>query len=367
MNFDTSRNENKPLILAYYLPQYHPIKENDKWWGKGFTEWTNVGKAVPLFKGHYQPKVPADLGYYDLRLPIVREQQAELAREAGISGFCYWHYWFGNRRQLLNEIIDDVIKSGKPNFPFCFGWANESWKAKQWNKDGKGDQLLIEQTYNGEQDYRQHFEYALKAFKDTRYIKIDNKPLFLIYKPFLLPDDFVTYWQKWAREEGFNGIYFVARLIDNETEDAILKKGINVFTRERWAAAYQFNTVFNKIKIRLLSKIKHVRVFLYYKDCIPCFIDKEIDCKENFCPCLIPNWDHSPRSKTGALVLHDAKPKYFYQHAKDVLTIVKNKKNKIVFLKSWNEWGEGNYMEPDLKYGQGYIQALAKAIKDSIV
>lgn len=168
----------KSKIIAYYLPQYHPFPENDKWWGKGFTEWTNVGKAKPLYRGHYQPKVPTELGYYDLRIPEIRQQQADLAKEAGIFGFCYWHYWFGNKRQLLNEIIDEVIESGKPNFPFCFGWANESWKAKQWNKDGSGDKMLMEQIYGGEQDYREHFEYALKAFKDERYIKIDKMPVF---------------------------------------------------------------------------------------------------------------------------------------------------------------------------------------------
>lgn len=180
-------NQEKPLVIAYYLPQFHPFKENDEWWGKGFTEWTNVGKAKPLFRGHYQPKVPADLGYYDLRLPEIRQQQAELAKEAGVSGFCYWHYWFGEGRQLLNEIIDEVVATGKPDFPFCLGWANETWKAKQWNKDGSGDKVLIEQRYGGEDDYRHHFEYVLKIFKDDRYIKIKNCPLFLIYHRNLCP------------------------------------------------------------------------------------------------------------------------------------------------------------------------------------
>ena len=207
-------NQEKPLVIAYYLPQFHPFKENDEWWGKGFTEWTNVGKAKPLFRGHYQPKVPADLGYYDLRLPEIRQQQAELAKEAGVSGFCYWHYWFGEGRQLLNEIIDEVVATGKPDFPFCLGWANETWKAKQWNKDGSGDKVLIEQRYGGEDDYRHHFEYVLKIFKDDRYIKIKNCPLFLIYQPQLMPDmqQFISLWNKWAIEAGFNGIYFIARM-----------------------------------------------------------------------------------------------------------------------------------------------------------
>lgn len=364
MNFDTSKSNNKPLILAYYLPQYHPFKENDEWWGKGFTEWTNVGKARPLYKEHYQPKVPADLGYYDLRLPVIREQQAELAREAGVGGFCYWHYWFGNGKQLLNDIIDDVIASGKPDFPFCFGWANETWKAKQWNKDGSGDKVLMEQVYGGESDYREHFKYALKAFKDKRYVKIDNKPVFLIYKPALIPSDFTVYWQQWAKEEGFDGIYFIGRLsnLTSETPEMFSDKGINAFTCERWAAGYTKNNFLKKIYIRLSSKLKGVRVVVPYKYCIPFFTDKEIDSKEDICPCLIPNWDHTPRSKTGGLVLQDAAPKYFYKHASDVLNIVRHKKNKIIFLKSWNEWGEGNYMEPDLKYGKAYINVLKEEL-----
>ena len=199
------QNSNKPVIIAYYLPQFHPFKENDEWWGKGFTEWTNVGKARPLYKGHYQPKIPADLGYYDLRLPIIRQQQVELAKEAGISGFCYWHYWFGGKgRQLMNDIIDNVHNEGKPDFPFCLGWANESWKAKQWRYDGLGDKILMEQRYEGDEDYRLHYEYACELFKDKRYIYIDSKPFFLIYKPNQFVDikRFISLWNQWIKEDG---------------------------------------------------------------------------------------------------------------------------------------------------------------------
>lgn len=359
-----------PIILAYYLPQYHPCPQNDEWWGKGFTEWTNVGKAKPLFRGHYQPKVPTELGYYDLRLPEVRQQQAELARQAGVTGFCYWHYWFGNKRQLLNEIIDDVIASGKPDFPFCFGWANESWKAKLWNADGSGDKMLIEQVYGGEQDYREHFEYALRAFKDKRYVKIDNKPVFLIYRPDFVPYDFVPCWNELAKEAGFDGIYFIGRITtvgsaaENAKKNTYEKKGLHIFTNERWASGYQSRPLARKIWIKIKSKMKRIGVAMPYKDCFPFFTNEDEDIKEDFIPCLIPNWDHSPRSKRKALVLEDPEPKYFYLHAKKVLEIVKKKKNQLVFLKSWNEWGEGNYMEPDIKYGRGYIEALAKAIND---
>lgn len=203
----------KARVIALYLPQFHPIPENDKYWGKGFTEWTNVGKAKPLFKGHYQPRVPADLGYYDLRMPEVREAQAGLAREAGIEGFCYWHYWFGNGRMLLERPFQEVLDSGKPEFPFCLGWANHSWKTSTWTNDGKQrNEMIAEMQYLGEDDYRKHFNYVLKAFQDKRYITVDGMPLFLIFDPIDLPADFIPYWRKLAKEVGLPGIHFVANI-----------------------------------------------------------------------------------------------------------------------------------------------------------
>lgn len=355
--------EFSPKILAYYLPQYHPFAENNLWWGPGFTEWTNVGKAKPLFRGHYQPRVPADLGYYDLRNPSIRQQQVDLAKEAGVYGFCYWHYWFGNGRQLLNEIIDDVLDSHKPDFPFCFGWANESWKSKFWGRSKCKDKLLIEQVYGGKTDYRDHYNYVRKFFKDERYVKIDNKPVFLIYKPQFLPEDFAPFWNDLAKQDGFDGIYFVARLMDGVEQKDVEKKGIRVFTRERLNYGYthagKFVFIFNRIKSSLLGLKGTV---MSYKKSIKYFTDSEEDKNENFIPSLIPNWDHSPRSGKYAFLLHGATPELFEEHAKKVLSVVKEKKNQLVFLKSWNEWGEGNYMEPDLVYGKGFIKALANAI-----
>ena len=153
----------KPRVIAFYLPQFYPTPENDKWWGKGFTEWTNVAKAKPLYKGHYQPHIPADLGFYDLRVPQVREAQAQMARAAGIEGFCYWHYWFDGRR-ILNEVFAEVLENKHPDFPFCLCWANHSWYKKTWTSSGH-DQLLIEQTYPGLNDYESHFNAVLPAFK----------------------------------------------------------------------------------------------------------------------------------------------------------------------------------------------------------
>src|SRR6185295_19133327 len=183
----TLRSDLPPRVLAFYLPQFHPIPENDRWWGPGFTEWTNVTRARPLFRGHYQPRLPADLGFYDLRLPEVREAQASLAREYGLDAFCYYHYWFNGRR-LLNRPFDEVLESGRPDFPFCLCWANEHWTRK-W--DGRDDDTLMRQEHSLKDD-RAHIEHLLRAFADPRYVKINGRPLFLVYRTELLPEPLRT-------------------------------------------------------------------------------------------------------------------------------------------------------------------------------
>ncbi|WP_321416296.1 glycoside hydrolase family 99-like domain-containing protein [uncultured Desulfobacter sp.] len=361
---------NRARVIAFYLPQYHPIPENDKWWGKGFTEWTNVGKAKPLFRGHYQPRVPADLGYYDLRLPDVREAQAQMAREAGIEGFMYWHYWFGNGKQLMSDIFDEVLESGKPDFPFCLGWANHSWFAKKWNDSGcKKDKLLIDQQYFGEDDYKQHFEKVVRAFQDKRYIKIDKKPLFLIFDSENLPHNFISLWNHWAKENGLeNGIYFIAQINkygSNRIEE-LLAKGFSAVTFRNVRAMYAQKGRLGKIFFRLRGLfnrfIFNKPVFIIdYAKAFPFFTD-ENDKLEEVIPFIMPNWDHTPRSGINGTLLVNSTPQLFKLHVQQVLKAVENKQNKLVLLKSWNEWGEGNYLEPDLKFGKGYIKALKDAI-----
>ncbi len=359
----------KARVIAFYLPQYHPIPENDKWWGKGYTEWTTVGKAKPLFRGHYQPRVPADLGYYDLRMPEVREAQAEMAREAGIEGFCYWHYWFGNGKQLLERPFNEVLESGKPDFPFCLGWANHSWYAKNWNKknvNGK-DKLLIKQNYLGEEDIKNHFFLVLKAFKDKRYLTVDEKPIFFIYSPKNIPDIrlFISVWQKLAVENGLNGIYFIGRTSINEDYKDIFNMGIDGICREGIESAlYKINGKYAyKIlrKIRLLIDSKFVPLNKYkYSYFVKYLLEPKLDAVENIYPTVIPNFDHSPRSDRHGLIIYNSSPEYFKAHFKEALQIVANKEkeHRIIFLKSWNEWGEGNYMEPDIFHGKGYLEAL---------
>lgn len=360
----------KPLIIAYYLPQYHPIPENDEWWGKGFTEWTNVAKAKPLFKGHYQPKIPADLGFYDLRVPEVREQQAELAREAGVDGFCYWHYWFGNGKELLERPFKEVVKSGKPDFPFCLGWANESWAAKIWNNQSvKSKKILIQQTYPGEEDIEKHFYSLLEAFKDNRYIKINNQPIFHIYQPLSHPDIklFIKKWNELIHKENIaNKFFFIAEANDSnfsEMKDLGFDATI-IHQTERMEKPYKNKNIFLRALHYFLRLTIKKTILISYKDCLKYLWNEKIDSNEFVIPTLLPNWDHSPRSGNTYSILTNSTPKLFKKLCIQVLNGIKKKRNKIVFIKSWNEWGEGNYMEPDLQFGKGYIKALAEAKKE---
>jgi hypothetical protein len=354
-----SDKKSKKRLIAFYLPQFHQISENDQWWGKGFTEWTNVGKAKPLFPGHYQPRVPADLGYYDLRIPEVRKMQADLAREAGIEGFCYWHYWFGNGKRLLERPFNEVLESGKPDFPFCLCWANHSWYAKKWNNDSK-DKLLIEQTYPGVEDYINHFNSMLPALKDKRYMKVDNKPIFGIYeyKNFPDMDEFSKIWNRLAIENGFNGMYFITISYKFKDNIEILKKGYD---------AIIFDLLFlrktNKRYLTVLfHKLFHFPQLIDYRDYTKTLL-KNMPIDKKVLPCIYPNYDHSPRSgRRGSLMTH-TNPKNWLKLLTGLFSKIENKSgdDNIVFIKSWNEWGEGNYLEPDLKYGNGYLDALKKA------
>ncbi len=384
--------EKKARLIAFYLPQFHPIPENDKWWGKGFTEWTNVAKAKPLFKGHYQPHVPADLGFYDLRLPVIRKQQAEMAREAGVEGFCYWHYWMGGGRMLLERPFQEVLKSGEPDFPFCLGWANGNWSNRSWSQGGfmKKNSVLMEQTY-GHDDYIKHFEYVLPAFKDHRYIKVDGKPLFYVHDPNTVSNmkDFIDTWRKLAVENGLKGIYFVGKT-DNITFREIGKQGEGKYvvpkediakdlyqhilgygfdavnSRGLYRAEYKlegrYSTIFRKMyykifKVGLLKSFKQsdINKHIYVKE----------DKWEQVHPTILPGFDRSPREGKMAVIYTDSTPEVFDNQVQQAIELVKDKQpeHRIIFLQAWNEWAEGNHVEPDLKYGHGFLDVLTKYFK----
>ena len=358
----------KVRILAYYLPQYHPFKENDEWWGKGFTEWTNVARAKKLFLGHYQPHIPADLGFYDLRVPEVREQQAELARMAGIEAFCYYEYWFGNGRQLMELPFEEVVSTGKPDFPFCLCWANHSWYKKLWDPQKKGkDKLLIEQKYPGKDDYINHFNHLLPAFRDNRYVRVNGKLVYVIYdvKGFKDVSNFMALWRKLAKDNGLNDFYFIATDFNSENRREYIELGFDAIHNIDYINIYHIAPKWKKALLTFGRKYLRIPMVYSYKKAIKYMIHPT--CSErDVIPVIVPNWDHTPRSSFKGTVLTNSRPGYFKQLAKEALLIVKDKpeEERIVFLKSWNEWGEGNYMEPDYKYGNGYIKALSEAINE---
>lgn len=365
--------ENNIEVLAFYLPQYYPTKENNEWYGPGFTEWTNVGKAKPLYRGHYQPKVPADLGYYDLRVPEVRELQANLAKEAGVSAFCYYHYWFGNGREMLEYPLKEVVRLKSPDFPFCICWANHSWYRKTW--DASANTLnkvpLMEQLYPGEEDVVNHFYSLLDCFKDERYYKSDGKLVFVIYHIDEMPDAkaFIEKWQELAAKEGLPPFAFYG-YTDDITRTSHM--AFSYCDRIIVSCKYNIDALGNSRMMRkasVFAKSWLSRLLMTplnkwdYAKVRKKLLDERFK-EESIIPVLYPNWDNTPRRDNGALILYNSTPEQFKQHCKDVFGMIRNKSNKTVFIKSWNEWGEGNYMEPCLKYGHGYIHALKEALAE---
>jgi hypothetical protein len=362
------KSDKKARVIAFYLPQFHPIPENNKWWGAGFTEWNSVNRAKPLFFGHKQPKEPADLGYYDLRVSETREQQAKLAIKAGVEGFCYWHYWFGGEKRLLERPFNEVLNSGQPNFPFCLGWANHDWYQKLWDPKGYGDKLLIQQQYLGIDDYKKHFvEVLLPAFTDPRYIKVDNKPLFVIYS---LANknaiaEIINCWKSLALENGLEGIYFVA-VRRNESIDEIKSLGFDAMYRlQDYLKSYVNQPYLKKLFLFLRLKLFKIPRLIPYSSLFKDLYTTD-DYREDSIPIIIPNYDHTPRSGSRGFVLTGSTPKKFGIQVKKAISFLTSKRDdkKIIFLVSWNEWGEGNYMEPDSIYGMEYINTLSEILKN---
>jgi lipopolysaccharide biosynthesis protein len=349
----------KARLIAFYLPQFHPIPENNLWWGEGFTEWTNVAKARPLFKGHYQPHLPADLGFYDLRVRETRLHQAELAMRYGIEGFCYWHYWFAGRR-ILERPFTEVLDSRQPDFPFCLAWANQTWSGI-WH--GSPNRILIEQTYPGIDDYEKHFYALLPAFSDPRYMNVGGRKIFIVYNLRNFPGlgDFIACWRKLASKNGLGGLYLVG------VKDAPWNKepqGFDAFTNNFTVQLLERRQ--NKIVRRgrdFLNRLKRRPSVYSYESFIDTIFPQETR-KKNYLPCVIPNWDNTPRSGSRGVVLHNATPELYQRHLREALDIVDEKQadEKIVFVKSWNEWAEGNYLEPDQRWGHRYLETTAEAI-----
>lgn len=349
-------------LIAFYLPQYHPIPENDRWWGKGFTEWTNVTKARPRFRGHYQPHLPADLGFCDLRLPEIREAQADLASEYGIHGFCYYHYWFNGER-LLERPFNEVLALGRPKFPFCLCWANESW-TRRW--DGRERQVLMPQVYS-KQDDLNHIRWLQKAFADGRYIRVEGKPLFLVYRPGDLPSAATTagIWREEARKNGIGELFLCAVTTNFRGSPADPKSIGFDATLEFQPTSYSRPGLIERIRRKIRNPARWDTI-VDYSTWVRVALNSPRPRHTHF-RCLVPSWDNSPRRAVGSFILHRSSPEKYAEWLEGVVeqSQTLSTGEKIVFVNAWNEWAEGNHLEPCQRWGRAYLEAT-RAVLDRV-
>ena len=355
--------------IAIYLPQFHPISENNEWWGKGFTEWTNVVKAKPCFEGHYQPHLHSDLGFYDLRLEEARLAQEELATSYGIYGFCYYHYWFNGKR-LLHEPLDRKLKNTKEDFPFMMCWANENW-TRTW--DGSANKILLSQEYSIDDD-KKHIQHLITYFKDDRYIKVNGKPIFIIYRPKFFPniEQTIELWRKEVKMAGFPDLYIgFSQNFEHQYEPE--SKGFD-FAFEfqpnfsNTSNSISFPRTFFQKAIRRLKKQLKIKVedLKYYYD-YSAFTNKQIEkkFKKDVYPGITPMWDNSARRKENPFILHDSTPEKYRKW----LSFIKENypwntvPENFLFINAWNEWAEGNHLEPCQKWGTEYLEITKESLK----
>lgn len=342
----------RPLVVAFYLPQFHPIPENDAWWGRGFTEWTNVVTARPLFDGHEQPDLPGDLGFYDLRVPEVREQQAALARAHGIDAFCYYHYWFGGRR-VLDRVFDEVRSTGRPDLPFCLCWANEPWN-RAW--DGGSDEALLTQHYDAD-ERRAHIEWLVDAFGDERYLRHEGRPLFSIYRVQELEDasGFVAALRAACAAAGVADPYVVKFDTHSDFQDPA-ESGCDAASQFFPHGAIELGLADRQLPLGEPGD----RVFDYEvaaeimsSQPVPAWTRHE---------CVVPGWDNTARRGPGrSFVLHGATPER-YERWLGAVAGRAHERGGLLFVNAWNEWAEGAHLEPSQRWGDGFLRATARVI-----
>lgn len=344
-------------VLSMYLPQFHRVKENDEWWGEGYTDWISAKSAKPLYEGHYQPHIPYNQYYYDLMDKSALEWQALLMKKYGIDGQCIYHYWFKDGRQILEKPVERLLEWEEIDMPFCFNWANQSW-AYSWcavkdvniwndrfeNKDGNGTGLLLEQQYGDEEEWRQHFKYLLPFFRDNRYIKIDGKPVFVIHRPgeITVLDKMTTCWNNWARKEGMNGIYFIGAYDANkEFVDAVFYPAPTLAT-----ASLLTGEVANSQPSVL--DYKEVWDYLIKR------AYRGTDCMVG----AFTGYDDTPRRGERGMVIDNASPEIFKECLTKLMAINASHNQPFTFINAWNEWGEGMHLEPDERNGCAYLEAV---------
>lgn len=355
MTITRESSENKPLprLIAFYLTQFHPTPENDRWWGKGFTEWTNVTKALPLFEGHYQPHLPADFGFYDLRVRETRREQIEMAKNCGIDGFCYHYHWFSGKR-LLNLPLDDMLTDPKSDMPFCLCWANENW-TRRW--DAADHEILIEQKYLPEDDL--NFIKSLEPFlKDSRYIRIDGRLLLIVYRPQHLPNALksVQIWRKYCRAIGMGEIHVCAALTHGNEDYA--KFGFD--------SGVEFPPHNLRRLTHVNGKINFYNSFqgivMQYEGIAQDYLDRTYGTARVF-KTVFPSWDNTARTGDRAFVVLNGVPGNYEYWLSSTIDRVQQAGtgDQLIFINAWNEWAEGCHLEPDRLFGRGFLQATLNA------
>jgi lipopolysaccharide biosynthesis protein len=359
--------------IAFHLPQFHPIPENDQWWGRGFTEWTNVAKATPRLPGHYQPHLPADLGFYDLRLPEARAAQAELAASHGIQGFCYYHYWF-HGRQVLERPVNEILKSGEPDFPFCLCWANEPW-SRRW--DGSNHEVLLEQRYSASDDLA-HIRALIPFFLDPRYIRVMGRPFLAVYRASDLPDPQRTadLWRREVERAGLEGIFLVRVESHDAGDPSDIGFDSSLEFEPRWSELWRFRIVrrkwWQRHKLGTGEPVFRDNVVYDYEDLVRRALTAPPPGYARI-PCVCPGWDNSPRRKTGAVIFMNSTPERYERWLREIVErraasagADRNSDispKSLVFINAWNEWGEGNHLEPCQKWGRAYLEATRRALR----
>jgi len=357
-------------ILAIYLPQFHRIKENDKWWGEGYTEWTAVKGAKPLMKNHYQPKVPLNKEYYDLsdKDGDVWKKQSDLAIHYGVYGFCIYHYWFKGK-QLLEKPMEILLFNKHINIKYCICWANESW-TRTWY--GLEKEVLISQEYGDESDWKNHFNYLLQFFQDERYIKVNNKPMLNIYRSSDIDclDKMISCWNELAIKNGFNGVYIVVA----NAGGVIEKREHLIDAKYNFEPGYTLNHVLPKYKRNFINIRTGIRT-LYNKIFTRKIIERVIDAKminsamntkvtSSKKPVYIgafSMWDNTPRRDYKGLIYINTTPRLFEEALLKIKNLI-SENNEFVYINAWNEWGEGCYLEPDEVHKYEYLEAIKRVV-----
>ena len=363
--------ETEVKVIAMYLPQYHSIPENDEFWGKGFTDWVSVKAATPVYEGHKQPRIPLNNNYYDLSIKQNVLWQANLAKKYGVYGFGIYHYWFSREKCLLTKPAEILLNSEEINMPFFFAWDNISWK-RSWSKikgndwspiaDDKNDRnsqpLLIEYQLGGEEEWKKHFDYLLPYFKDRRYIKKDNKPVFVIYHCSEKIREMGCYWDKLAKDAGFDGVCMIYRY---DTIHKIPKSERRFYyepIHSAWGGVCE--RIANKLNI-ILGKKSVLKIYDYDKVWRN-LLNRAVHTKDdNLMYGAFVSYDDTPRRGASGKVVKGATPQKFCNYMKRLIEICNKQKKEFIFLTAWNEWGEGAYLEPDEENTYSYLEALQQA------